>query len=81
MSKLVLSYDKGLLVKNLRKIVKTYDSAIDDLFWDLCNDLKIDPEGEDGETLWDHIYNGTNWTVEFSPPPNKTKNKNKEKSK
>lgn len=31
----------------------------------ICEVLEIDPEGDDGNALFDHIFNKTMWTVKF----------------
>jgi hypothetical protein len=49
-----------------RKDILAEMAAQDKVFSKLCKKLNIDPDGEDGDALFDHIYNGTDWTIEYT---------------
>lgn len=49
-----------------RKEILTDMARQDKVFSKLCKKLNIQPDGEDGDTLFDHIYNGSNWTVVYT---------------
>jgi hypothetical protein len=48
-----------------RKDILSEMAAQDKVFFKLCKKLNIDPDSDDGDTLFDHIYNDTDWTVEY----------------
>ena len=48
-----------------RKDIFAEMAAQDKVFSKLCKKLNIDPDGDDGDTLFDHIYNDTDWTVKY----------------
>lgn len=50
----------------LRKQILAEMAAQDKLFSKLCKKLGIDFESEDAYTLFDHIYNNTDWTIEYT---------------
>lgn len=49
-----------------RKDILAEMAAQDKVFSKLCKKLNIDPESEDGDAVFDHIYNDSNWTVEYT---------------
>ena len=49
-----------------RKDILAEMAAQDKVFYKLCKKLNIDPDGEDGDALFDHIYNDSNWTVKYT---------------
>lgn len=48
-----------------RKDILAEMAAQDKVFSKLCKKLNINPDGEDGDALFDHIYNETDWTVKY----------------
>jgi hypothetical protein len=52
-------------ISAFRKDILAEMAAQDKVFSKLCKKLNIDPDGDDGDTLFDHIYNDTDWTVEY----------------
>ena len=48
-----------------RKDILAEMAAQDKVFSKLCKKLGIDPDGKDGDALFDHIYNGSIWPVNF----------------
>lgn len=52
-------------VKLLKKFVSINDKEEDKMFRKLCKWLGIDPDSAEGEALWDHVYNDTDWTVKY----------------
>lgn len=49
-----------------RKDILAEMAAQDKVFSKLCKKLNINPDGENGDALFDHIYNDSNWTVEYT---------------
>lgn len=49
-----------------RKDILAEMAAQDKIFSKLCKKLNIDPESDDGDVLFDHIYNDTDWTVKYT---------------
>ena len=52
-------------VKRFQSILKTQDNENDKAFKFLCKDMKIKLNSEEETILWDHIFNGSNWMVEY----------------
>ena len=52
-------------VKLLKKFIESNDKTEDKMFRKLCKWLTIDPDSPEGEALWDHVYNDTDWTVKY----------------
>ena len=52
-------------IKALQKLNEKNSDAENEEFVSICEELDIDPESEDGDALFDHIFNGTMWTVKF----------------
>ena len=49
-----------------RKEILAETARQDKIFCKICKKLNIDPDGEDGDALFDHIYNDSNWTVVYT---------------
>lgn len=52
-------------VKLLKKFIASNNKTEDKMFRVLCKFLKIAPDSKEGETLWDHIYNDSDWNVKY----------------
>ena len=52
-------------IDSFRKDILAEMAAQDKVFSKLCKKLNINPDGEDGDALFDHIYNETDWTVKY----------------
>lgn len=53
-------------ISAFRKDILAQMAVQDKVFSKLCKKLNIDHDGEDGDALFDHIYNGTDWVVEYT---------------
>lgn len=51
-------------INNLRQMNISFNSLIDDMINDLGRTLELSTP-EEQEILWDHILNGSTWTVEY----------------
>ena len=65
--KLMITLNKKYkkLVNAFAKGVKARNKEEDRLFNALCKELNVDGESNEGESLWDHVYNGSDWTVKY----------------
>jgi hypothetical protein len=52
-------------INNIKKIIRKNDKDEDKEFHRICKWMNIDPNGNDGEAVWDHIYNGSDWRIEY----------------
>lgn len=57
--------DRAKEVADFRKEVARRQKEEEKRFTKLCKHLKIDPESAAGDTLFDYVYNGSAWNVEF----------------
>lgn len=49
-----------------RKDILSQQIAQDKIFSKLCKKLNIAPDSDDNDYLFDHVYNNTDWTVEYT---------------
>ena len=49
-----------------RKKILAETARQDKIFSKICKKLNIGPESEDGDALFDHIYNDSDWTVVYT---------------
>lgn len=56
----------GKEIAAFRKEILAEMARQDKMFAKLCKKLNIAPDGADGDALFDHIYNGTDWTIEYT---------------
>jgi hypothetical protein len=64
----MLSIDKKYKkeIVDFQKEVKKQSLDQDKKFERICKKLKINPDGQFGDCLFDYIFNGSNYYVEFS---------------
>ena len=53
-------------ISAFRKEILAETARQDKLFSKICKKLNIDPESDDGDAVFDHIYNDSNWTVKYT---------------
>jgi hypothetical protein len=49
-----------------RKEIVKHTKAQDATFLRLCKKLKVDGNSPEGDSLWDHIFNDTDWVIEYN---------------
>ena len=47
-------------------ILKTQDKENDKAFKFLCRDMKIKLKSQEADILWDHVFNNSDWMVEYT---------------
>ena len=53
-------------ISAFRKEILAETTRQDKIFCKICKKLNIDPESDDGDALFDHIYNDSDWTVVYT---------------
>lgn len=52
-------------VKKLKKLSAENADKEAKLFEKLCKDMNIGVESDEGDCLFDHVFNDTDWTVKY----------------
>jgi hypothetical protein len=52
-------------IANLKKLVRKNDKIEEKEFNRICKWIGVEPESEAGDAIFDHIYNGSDWMIEY----------------
>lgn len=53
------------LVDRAKQKIEALTIQQNDLFTLLCNQVGIQEDTAEAESLWDHVFNGTDWAIKF----------------
>lgn len=53
-------------IDKLQKLAEKHSNIENEKFIALCKKLNMDPDGPEGDALFDYIYNKTDWTIDFT---------------
>lgn len=52
-------------IKKLKKLSEDNTNKEAQMFDKLCAEMDIHPDSEDGDCLFDHVFNDLDWSVEY----------------
>lgn len=63
----MLTIDKKFTnkINRLKKLSESNTDKEAKMFEKLCSDMNIEPNSNEGDCLFDHIFNDCDWTVEY----------------
>lgn len=54
-------------IAELKKLITSHQKEEEKVFKTICKDIGIRPDGLGGDCLFDHLYNDSDWVLEFGP--------------